>query len=234
MLKVAICDDDIYIREFVEEVVGREICAKTDLYESGEELIASGVDYDILFLDICLSTSKEEPHIMDGMETARKIREYSKGLIIFITAVREYVFEAYDVEAFHYLTKPIDEKKLCEVLKRAAAKAKERNTSSVLLIKANGKYLKIPKEDIYYVENDGRKVILHTVNGTYSYYEKMETLEEELGEGFFRSHRGYLVNLKEVAGYDRTSITLKSKESVFLAKLKYNDFVAAYMDYLMK
>lgn len=233
MLKVAICDDDIYIREFVEEVVGRVVCAKTDLYETGEELIASQVDYDILFLDICLSTSKEEPH-MDGMETARRIREYSKGLIIFITAVREYVFEAYDVEAFHYLTKPIDEKKLCEVIKRAAVKVKERNTVPNLLIKVNGKYLKIPKEDIYYVENDGRKVILHTANGMYSYYEKMENLEEELGEGFFRSHRGYLVNLREVTGYDRTSITLKCQETVFLAKLKYNDFVAAYMDYLMK
>ena len=148
--------------------------------------------------------------------------------------MREYVFEAYDVEAFHYLTKPIDEEKLCEVLRRAAQKAKERSTEPVLLIKTNGKFLKIPKEDIYYVENDGRKVILHTASGTYSYYEKMETLQRELGDGFFRSHRGYLVNLKEVAGYDRTSITLKCKDTVFLAKLKYNDFVAAYMEYLIK
>ncbi len=52
--------------------------------------------------------------------------------------------------------------------------------------------------------------------------------------GFYRSHRGYLVNLNEIAGYDRTSITLKCGDTVFLAKLKYNDFVAAYMDYLMK
>ena len=75
---------------------------------------------------------------------------------------------------------------------------------------------------------------MHTASGTYSYYEKMETLQRELGDGFFRSHRGYLVNLKEVAGYDRTSITLKCKDTVFLAKLKYNDFVAAYMEYLIK
>ncbi len=233
MLKVAICDDDIYIREFVKEIVNRTICVKADLYETGEALLASQVEYDILFLDICLNNSKEGLR-MDGMETARKLRAYSKGLIIFITAVREYVFEAYDVEAFHYLTKPIDEEKLCEVLRRAAQKAKERSTEPVLLIKTNGKFLKIPKEDIYYVENDGRKVILHTASGTYSYYEKMETLQRELGDGFFRSHRGYLVNLKEVAGYDRTSITLKCKDTVFLAKLKYNDFVAAYMEYLIK
>ncbi len=75
---------------------------------------------------------------------------------------------------------------------------------------------------------------LHTKNGVVSYYEKMEALQQELGEGFYRSHRGYLVNLNEIAGYDRTSITLKCGDTVFLAKLKYNDFVAAYMDYLMK
>ena len=68
---------------------------------------------------------------------------------------------------------------------------------------------------------------LHTKNGVVSYYEKMEALQQELGEGF-------LVNLNEIAGYDRTSITLKCGDTVFLAKLKYNDFVAAYMDYLMK
>ena len=142
MLKVAICDDDIYIREFVKEIVNRTICVKADLYETGEALLASQVEYDILFLDICLNNSKEGLR-MDGMETARKLRAYSKGLIIFITAVREYVFEAYDVEAFHYLTKPIDEEKLCEVLRRAAQKAKERSTEPVLLIKTNGKFLKI-------------------------------------------------------------------------------------------
>ena len=87
MLKVAICDDDIYIREFVKEIVNRTICVKADLYETGEALLASQVEYDILFLDICLNDSKEGLR-MDGMETARKLRAYSKGLIIFITAVR--------------------------------------------------------------------------------------------------------------------------------------------------
>ena len=51
---------------------------------------------------------------------------------------------------------------------------------------------------------------------------------------FFRSHRGFLVNLQEVARYDNSNIELKNGESVFLAKQKYNDFVTAYMKYLRK
>lgn len=102
------------------------------------------------------------------------------------------------------------------------------------MIKCGGKMLQIPIDNIYYGENDGRKITLHTKNGRFSYYEKMEELERKLGDAFFRSHRGYLVHLQEVAAYDRTSITLKCGDTVFLAKQKYNDFVAAYMNYLTK
>ena len=73
------------------------------------------------------------------METAREIHSRSGTLIIFITAAPDYVYEAYDVEAFHYLLKPIDEKKLCEVIRRAAAKAEGRKLREPLLIKTNGK-----------------------------------------------------------------------------------------------
>ena len=65
-----------------------------------------------------------------------------------------------------------------------------------------------------------------------TFYEKMEVLEKQLGEGFFRSHPGFLVNLREVYKYDATTIQMKNGDKVYLAKQKYNDFVTAYMKYL--
>ena len=56
--------------------------------------------------------------------------------------------------------------------------------------------------------------------------------KKRLGEGFFRSHRGFLVNLREVYKYDATTIQMKNGDKVYLAKQKYNDFVTAYMKYL--
>lgn len=233
MLKIAVCDDDEWIRKYVKSIIEREICIEPDLYASGEELLAARDIYDIIFMDIRLEdhgTSNRKT----GMETAREIYGRAGSLIVFITAAPDYVYEAYDVEAFHYLLKPIDEKKLREVIRRAAAKAEGKQARQPLLIRCGGKVLQIPIETIYYGENDGRKITLHTKNGMYSYYEKMEELERKLGDDFFRSHRGYLVHLQEVAAYDRTSITLKCGDTVFLAKQKYNDFVAAYMNYLTK
>ena len=87
------------------------------------------------------------------------------------------------------------------------------------------------------VTNEARKIVLHTKNmkeETYSFYEKMEVLEQKLGDHFFRSHRGFLVNLQEVVRYDNANIELKNGDRVFLAKQKYNDFVTAYMNYLRK
>lgn len=122
MLKIAVCDDDEWIRKYLKTVINREICAKIEFYASGEALLAAREIYDIIFMDICLS-GKENTKQKNGMETAREIYGRSGSLIIFITAMPDYVYEAYDVEAFHYLLKPIDEKKLCEVIHRAASKA---------------------------------------------------------------------------------------------------------------
>ena len=99
----------------------------------------------------------------------------------------------------------------------------------------DGSYMEVLAKNILYAENEARKIVLHTKNmpeSSYTFYEKMEVLEKRLGEGFFRSHRGFLVNLREVYKYDATTIQMKNGDKVYLAKQKYNDFVTAYMKYL--
>ena len=87
-------------------------------------------------------------------------------------------------------------------------------------------------EEIYYAESNGRKLTLYTVQGTYEYYGRMQELEARLGEDFYRCHRGYLVHLKYVAGYDAANIQLKDGSNVYLARQKYGEFVKRYMAYL--
>ena len=87
--------------------------AVIDKYLSGDELIASGSKPDILFLDIQMPG-------MDGMETAKMLRQDNENMIlIFVTAAEEYVFQAFDVGAFHYLVKPFSDEKLKEVVTKA-------------------------------------------------------------------------------------------------------------------
>lgn len=235
MLKIAICDDEQPIREYLKRLVEKCTEGEIRLFVDGGELLADPTAFDLILLDISLNREQNaaEP---DGMETARKIRERSDALIIFVTALREYVFEGYDVGAFHYLLKPIDEQKFTEVMDRAICQIRSKKNVEPLVIKVGGNYVRIPVDDILYAENQARKIMLYTKSKKepYCFYEKMEVLEQKLGDRFFRSHRGFLVNLQEVARYDNSNIELKNGESVFLAKQKYNDFVTAYMKYLRK
>lgn len=232
MLQIAICDDDEQMRETLRKLTLGCMEAEIHPFAEGEALLRSNIDFDMILLDVCMEETGGQK--LNGIETARKLREKSNAVIIFISAVKEYVFEAYDVEAFHYLLKPVDESKLRQVLEKAGAKVEEQKGMKPLTIKMNGVCRQVPIEDIFYAENDRRKIILHTRNGNDSFYGKMEDLEQRLGSSFFRCHRGYLVHLEAVEGYDHTNIFLKNGETVFLARQKYNDFVTAYMHYLTK
>ena len=235
MLKIAICDDEQPIRDYLKKLTEKCTDAQVHVFANGEELLSDPIVYDIILLDISLNR-KPDSGKPNGMEVAKKIRETSDVIIIFVTALKEYVFEGYDVGAFHYLLKPIDEQKFTEVMDRAICQIRSKKNVEPLVIKVGGNYVRIPVDDILYAENQARKIMLHTKSKKepYCFYEKMEVLEQKLGDRFFRSHRGFLVNLQEVARYDNSNIELKNGENVFLAKQKYNDFVTAYMKYLRK
>lgn len=236
MLKIAICDDEQPIRDYLKKLTEKCTDAQVYVFAHGEELLSDPTAYDIILLDISLN-QKPDSGKRNGMEVAKKIRETSDVIIIFVTALKEYVFEGYDVGAFHYLLKPVDEQKFMEVMDKAISQIRKEKNAQPLIIRMDGNYIKIPVNNIIYAENEARKIVLHTKNmkeETYSFYEKMEVLEQKLGDDFFRSHRGFLVNLQEVVRYDNANIELKNGDKVFLAKQKYNDFVTAYMNYLRK
>lgn len=229
-MNIAVCDDEVRGRERIRTLLEKEFSqAQTSEFDSGMKLIENvedGYCPDIVLLDIAMEG-------MDGMETAKRLRELSDAILIFVTGVKEQVFDAFDVGAFHYLMKPIDPDKMTSVLKRAVQEIEKKNTTPrYLLVKAEGSHRRIPVEDILYVENSGRKVILHMKAETLEYYERMNHLEEVLGEGFYRCHRGYLVALSAVSGYDHESITVASGDRIYLAKQKYSDFVKIYCRFL--
>lgn len=233
MLKIAICDDEQPIRDYLKKLTEKCTDAQVHVFANGEELLSDPTVYDIILLDISLNR-KPDSGKPNGMEVAKKIRETSDVIIIFVTALKEYVFEGYDVGAFHYLLKPVDEQKFMEVMDKAISQIKKEKNTQPLIIRMDGNYIKIPVNNIIYAENEARKIVLHTKNMKEETYRKMEVLEQKLGDHFFRSHRGFLVNLQEVVRYDNANIELKNGDRVFLAKQKYNDFVTAYMNYLRK
>ncbi len=229
-MNIAVCDDEVRGRERILTLLEKEFSqAQTCEFDSGMKLIEKveeGYRPDIVLLDIAMEG-------MDGMETARRLRRMTDAILIFVTGVKEQVFEAFDVGAFHYLMKPVDQDKMLDVLRRAAQEIERRQSGpKYLLVKTEGSHRRIPVDDILYVENNGRKVILHMKTECLEYYERMNHLEDVLGDGFYRCHRGYLVALSAISGYDHESITVGQGDKIYLAKQKYSEFVKRYCRYL--
>ncbi len=233
-MQIAICDDEKEIRDMLAEKTQRLYPeAVLSLYQSGEELLLSHKQPDILLLDIQMSGK-------DGMETAREFRRDNKNtILIFVTALEEYVFQAFDVGAFHYLVKPFDDTKFEEVLRNAAVQFENRKSREVestkkkaasLIITTGGSHVTVNLEDIVYAEVFDRKVILHTINADIEYYGKMKELEAEAGDDFYRPHRAYLVNFNYIRKYNAATIYLE-KGQALMAKQNYKEFVKCYLRY---
>lgn len=236
MINIAICDDEPNIRSYLSSLVKKQNmeCEITE-YASADEYLSADREYDLLFLDIEMSGKGGAGK--NGMWLAREIRSRDSGkqpIIIFVTGYREYVFDAFDVDAFQYLLKPIDTHKFAEVLHRAAKQilAVQEQQKRNLVIQYNNTNKAIPLNHIYYVESRNHKAVIHSKEGEFEYYAKMEDLETELSGQFYRIHRGYLINLSYVDEYSKLEVTLMNGDKLLMSKYKYDNFVRAYLDYM--
>lgn len=204
---VAICDDAAADRDYLQALVKRWAAdrghrVELTLYPSAESFLfryAEDKDVQILLLDI-------EMGPMDGVSLARTLRKENDAVqIVFITGYSDYIADGYEVEALHYLMKPVKEEKLFAVLDRAVEKL--HSNQRTLLLELPGEVVRLPVYQIRSAEVQGNYVTIHaktdcTVKMT------LGQLEEELDDNFFRLGRSALVNLGCVARVSKTAVTL--------------------------
>ncbi|MCI9121411.1 MAG: response regulator transcription factor [Oscillibacter sp.] len=201
MLRIGICDDSadarIALRAALERVLERRRSDGGSFFEfsSGEGLLRwlenHAGELDLVFLDI-------EMGELDGMETARRLREADESLLlVFVTGYTDYVFDGYSVGALGYLMKPPKPDQLDGVLNRAA-EALFREEDKVFLCRSGETLYRIPKRNIRYFRSDRRQVTCAAVGRTYVFYGKLDQVEQEVGEEFVRIHQRYLVRTAAV------------------------------------
>ena len=135
---------------------------------------------------------------LDGMETARRLREADEGLLlVFVTGYTDYVFDGYSVGALGYLMKPPKPDQLDGVLDRAA-EARLREGDQAFLCRSGETLYRIPKKTILYFASDRRQVTCVSAARTYTFYGKLDDVERDVGESFVRVHQRYLVRTAAV------------------------------------
>ena len=239
-VKLVICDDEKRIRDIIAACV-REVSDSIDIqcYDDAGEVISPAFDADIVFLDI------QMPGI-DGMKAAARLRENKKKtVIVFVTALEEYVYNAFDVGAFQYIVKPFDIDKLKGVIEKAISQAKEqravkkaladRSTDEknlrTITVKCGRANRKVVLSDIVYAEIFDRRIMLHMKDRQkVEYYGRISDLESIAGDEFFRVHRAYLINLFYVKSYDSKCVHILDTQ-VPVARGRYQELVRATLTY---
>lgn len=188
-------------------------------YDSGEAFYFTWCEdqrCDVLFLDIMMKAT-------DGIRLARKLREMGKDIvIIFTTGIADYMQEGYEVEAMHYLLKPLSREKVRECLEKCVRR-KEAVKSEVLLQTEEG-LAKVDVEKVLYAEAVGHYSILVCMDKRMQAKTGIRELEEKLREyGVFAfCHRSYLVNIRRIYRMGRQEIIMDNGAAVPVSRRLYH------------
>ncbi|MEH7158778.1 LytR/AlgR family response regulator transcription factor [Neobacillus drentensis] len=217
-MRAIIVEDEIPAREELEYLVetysGIEV---THFFDDGLDVLKflQEQDTDVIFLDINIPS-------LDGMLLASTISKFTKRpYIVFTTAYKEHAAQAFELEAFDYILKPYDEKRIAAMLSRLEAAYKRdfaeskpttahpipkgqqneiplKNSSRVNL-KKNDKIIVTDVNDIYYALASEKVTLVYTQQEEYTMPMSITEFDSLLPESqFFRCHRSYTVNLTKI------------------------------------
>ena len=229
--KIAICDDELQELEVIAAVVtswqskSGHTC-EIETFPSAEAFLfqyEEEKNYDILLLDV-------EMKALSGIDLAKQIRQSNtRAEIIFITSHFEFAGEGYEVDALHYLIKPVSEEKLASVLTKASEKLAVE--PPYVIINCDGETVKLYEAEILYVESFLHYISIHTRDREYKIKENISAFAGKLSDVFYRVHRSYLVSLRHIIRISRNSVILEGLEELPLARGKYDDINRAYIDH---
>ena len=216
MTRIAIVEDEAAVQEQLAGYVQRYTRQYGTPFEVAE--FADGMEilenyrpqYDIIFLDV------EMKHL-DGMETARRIRERDGGvLIVFITNMAQYAIHGYAVGALDYVLKPVPYFAF----------------SQQLAIPVDGGMRRLDAAEVYYLESEGHKVHFYTEKEDFVVPGTLKNYEEKLvGQGFARCNSGYLVNLAQVSGVQQDTVQV-GPYALQISRPRRKAFMAELADYI--
>lgn len=225
-MRIVIVDDEDIAREVIENYVkrvpGLTLVASIDnpllLHDLlGEETV------DLLFLDIQL------PQIR-GDKMLQTLS--NPPLTVFTTAYSDFAVDAFEMDVFDYLLKPIGFERFMRAINRAKQALEQQTKAHVssapqgyLSIRAEGILYRVEFKDIIYVQSDREYVKLYTTTRRLMYVESLKNLEDQLpADQFVRVHHSYIVSCNHVDFLDGNSLDVKGTK-IPISRSRRNEVV---------
>ena len=235
-MKIAVCDDEIQFVNVTCEMLKewaylREIPLTLCRFTNGDDLIMAHQQQcmDLILLDVVMP-------LLNGIDTARELRAKDRTVpVIFLTSSREFAVESYDVNAFHYLIKPVSKDRLFNVMDRFLETCKK--PEEIFMAQTDTGFCRIVISDVDYLEAQNKHVHVCLSNGTSVQIRELFSRCEEVfspERGFFKCHRSYIVQLGHVAQFTRTTVITQHHDSVPISRNSYVAFKEAYFNHMFQ
>lgn len=241
MLRIAVCDDNSQDIKTISALLHAYFQARPDLlgqvtvFAQGEALLTlptEELNFDLYLLDVLM------PGI-NGIQLGHRLRERVKGVeIIYLSTSDDYAVDSYEVRAFFYLRKPVEEEKLFEVLDRAVEKLKQRQDSSIIVHTAQGPR-RVMLEHIRYVERVGRIMRYHCTDSTVD-SQTIRASFKEMAAPLLADHRfclcgaSFVLNFQHVTGVSNHTALLDDGNEVILPRAAAAAFKHAWGKYWLE
>ena len=241
MLRIALCDDDEKQLDQAAALLNTylqprpHLHGQVETYRSGGALLARAENaggFDLYVLDILMPE-------LDGINTGRRLRALGDGgEIIYLTSANDFAADSYDVQAFSYLLKPVEQGKFFQVLDQAVKKLKQRRGSAIVVTTADGPR-RILLEHIRYVERMGRCMRYYCTDSTVdsqtirvSFREMAAPLLAD--RRFFLCGASFVLNFQHVAGVNGQTALLDNGQTVVLPRAAAPEFKKAWGNYWLE
>ncbi len=227
-LRIALCEDTQVDAELLQALVNlSDVPTEVEAFGTGEALmdIYKKGKYDLVILDVFMGE-------LTGIQTAEKIREVDTNVVIvFTTTSEDFTREGYRLNAYKYLTKPVNLDDVKDAL-GLAVMVRDRAAGASLAIVTDNVPVFIPLNDIIFVESSNRKSLIYTFDKTYATTMTIDSLEKLLPPPrFLRSHRSYIANLDHVDDVDEDFI-MDNGEIAYIAVKNRRKIKNLYDEYL--
>lgn len=230
MYHIAICDtDDISLQEMIHLLRNlfeqSNIEVSFDSYCTREDLTcfisSNPFFYDLLLFYVIDQEGENDFHIIRRLQAL-----HMKARMILIASTDRYVFDGYDVGAYHYLLKPFDPSKLHQLLLKDYH---QNYLSEKVAIPSGIGFIQLTPKDIVYLEVINKTIHIRYWNDDDYFQGKLNTIKEVFCQyHFLQSHRSYLINSDYIKKFSRTQIVMANGDSVPVSKYRYKDLLEQF------
>lgn len=242
-VQIALCDDEAAELKKTEELLGayKQKHMNTDFiierFESADELLCmvreGKYSPHLIFMDVYMPGETGESAPL-GIEAARQLHDMGNGAkLVFLTTSKEYALDAFEVEAFQYVVKPVQPDKLFPLLDRFW-KDTEEGREKYMLLRVEGKIVKVPVKDVVYCEAQKKQQCIYLADGTELVQNlTMAKLYEMCSacQALMKVGASYIVHLEHIDSLNAREIQMDNGQKIYLPRGTYRCLREQYFDY---